>query len=381
MNKYLLLILILGFAAAGSVQAQVVGAGPVGADSVSNALVPVVSYGSNEGLIGGIIYNRYDYRGDIQPFNNYLESSAVVSTNGFVEVAGKYEKTRSFNRDIRSIYDTFIRRYTTDIFFGIGNDTPFSKDRWKDDYYYFESIGIGLSYQGRKPVYADSNSQLDLLAGMGIEYHIPYVKKDASSFSQAMPNGSKGGWVNYLTTGFVWENRDNEFDPHHGNRAELEIHLSPEFLSTYALASARLELRQYFYLFNWLTVANRLEARQVAGDIPYWERSTLGGENNLRGYPLNRFMGSTSLAYTLELRSWFLKFPNLYNLKFGGQLFTDTGRVFTGSDDFNDLFQGYKQTVGFGGSMSVFNPDFILRGEIGFSEDVSRIYIGVGYLF
>jgi outer membrane protein assembly factor BamA len=119
----------------------------------------------------------------------------------------------------------------------------------------------------------------------------------------------------------------------------------------------------------------------VAGNVPYWELSTLGGENNLRGYPLNRFYGKTSIAYSLELRAWFLRFPRLFGLKFGGQLFTDTGRVFTGSDDINDVFDGYKQTIGFGGAMSIFNPDFILRGEIGFSDEVSRIYVGIGYLF
>jgi outer membrane protein assembly factor BamA len=179
----------------------------------------------------------------------------------------------------------------------------------------------------------------------------------------------------------IWENRDSEFDPHRGNRAELDLRVAPELISSYGLMSARLELRQYFYLFNWLTIANRLETRHVTGNVPYWELSMLGGQDNLRGYPLNRFMGNSLLAYTLELRGWFLKFPELENLKFGGHLFTDTGRVFTGSDDLDDLFSGYKQTIGFGGTMSVFHPDLILRGEIGFSEDISRIYIGVGYLF
>lgn len=355
--------------------------GPVGPDSVATAVIPAVSYSSNEGLIGGVVFNRFNYKGNIKPFRNYMQAMALASTKGFVEVEGRYEQTRSFGSDIRSIYNAFIRRYKTDIFFGIGNDTRFSEDQWENDYYYFESISFGLNYKARKPIYEQGRRQLDLVAGAGTEYHIPYSQGTNTSFAQGMPNGSDGGWVNYLNTGFVWENRDSEFDPHHGNRAELDIRFSPKLISNYSLTSARLELRQYFQLFNWLTVANRLEARHVAGDIPFWERSTLGGANNLRGYPLNRFQGNTSLAYSLELRGWILKFPRFYGLKFGGQLFTDTGRVFTSSDDLGDLFEGYKQTIGFGGAMSIFNPDFILRGEIGFSKDVSRIYIGIGYLF
>jgi hypothetical protein len=355
--------------------------GPVGPDSIAIAFVPAVSYSSNEGLVGGLIYNRLNYKGGVRPFKNYLQSTALVSTKGFVEVEGIYEQTRSFGRDIRSIYDVFFRRYTTDIFFGIGNQTSFSENLWENDYYYFETISFGLSYKARKPIYENDHAQLDIVAGAGTEYQVPYSKGAATSFAVNRPNGSEGGWVNYLNTGFIWENRDSEFDPHHGNRAELEMRFSPDLISTYALTSTRLELRQYFHLFHWLTIANRLEARHVTGDVPYWERSALGSDETLRGYPFNRFRGNTSIAYNLELRAWILKFPRLYGLKFGGHVFTDAGRVFTGSDDFNDLFEDYKQTIGFGGTMSIFNPDFILRGEIGFSEDVSRIYIGVGYLF
>lgn len=261
------------------------------------------------------------------------------------------------------------------------NKTNFSKNRWENDYYYFETISFGLSYKARKPLYENDRAQLDIVAGAGTEYQIPYSKGPSTSFAANRPNGSEGGWVNFLNSGFIWENRDSEFDPHHGNRAELEVRYAPDFISSYALTSTRIDLRQYFHLFHWLTIANRLEARHVAGDIPYWERSALGSEETLRGYPFNRFRGNTSLSYNLELRAWIFKFPQLYGLKFGGHLFTDAGRVFTGSDDFNDFFEGYKQTVGFGGTMSIFNPNFIFRGEIGFSEDMSRIYIGIGYLF
>jgi outer membrane translocation and assembly module TamA len=355
--------------------------GPVGADSVSSAVVPVFSYSSIEGFVGGALYNRYDYRGSIQPFRNYLQSSALVSTKGFIEIEARYEQTQTFGQRIRSIYDLFVRRYTTDIFFRTGNDSDFSKNQWDNDYYYFESVATGLSYKARYPLYMEGKSQLDLMGGAGVEYYIPYVSQDNSSFAQQMPTGRNGGWVNFLNTGLTWENRNSEFDPQTGNYAELEFRYSPDIISDFALGAARLELRQYFQLFNFLTVANRLEARHVTGDVPFWELSTLGGQNNLRGYPLNRFQGRSSLAYSLELRAWVLTFPELFGLKFGAQLFTDTGRVFTPSDDASDLFSDYKQTVGIGGAMSIFNPDFILRGEMGFSSEVSRIYIGVGYLF
>lgn len=377
--RFLLSFLIIALVSIRPLSAQA-GSSAAGRDSVVHAFVPVFGYSSNEGLILGGLYNRFDYTQNIRPFNNYLEASALVSFKGFVKIEGKYEQTRSFGRPIRSELEAFIRRDINN-FFGLGNNTSFSRSRWEEEYYYFRSVSIGLNYQAQKALYEEGENRLDLLAGAGTEYHIPYTRMDASSFARLMPNGSEGGWVNYLKGGLIWENRDHEFDPHHGNRVEFELRFSPKLISTYGLTTARLELQQYFYLFNRITIANRLELRHAAGDVPFWEMSTLGDDVTLRGYPFNRFQGNSSIAYTLELRTWLIRFPQFYNLKFGGQLFTDTGRVFTPQDDLSDLFEGYKQTFGFGGAMSIFSPDLILRGDIGFSPDMTQIYIGVGYGF
>jgi len=350
-------------------------------DSLKTAVLPIASYSSNKGFVAGAIYSRYDYLGNTDPFNDFVEASVLVSTKGYIRVKGKYEKTRSFGRNIRTKISGYVNRYNTDVFFGVGNDVPFLRSQWKNDYYFFRSVSFGLKYQLRKPIYESEKSHFDLKAGLSSSYHIPYIKKQQSSFAQLMPNGSSGGWVNNILTGFVWENRDSEFDPHHGNRAELEIRYAPDIISSYALGTARLDLRQYFQLFNWLTIANKLEARHARGDLPYWERPTLGDKYTLRGYPLNRFKGNSLLTYSLELRGWIFQFRDFYGMKLGGHLFTDVGRVFTRQDEAKDLFRDYKQTVGFGGEMSIFNPDFILRGEIGFSDDTSRIYIGIGYSF
>lgn len=353
---------------------------PAGSDSIKQALVPVAGYSSDIGLMGGVLYSRYDYTGNVRPFNNYIKSTAVTSTKGFVKVEGLYEQTQTFGRNIRSSYQLFFNRLANNNFFGIGNNSTYNEQLWDDEYYFFESVSVSLDLAYRKPLYEDTGSRFDILGGLGLAYQIPYVRQDNSSFNQRMPNGSEGGFVNYLSAGFVWENRDNEFDPKTGNRAQLKIRFAPKFASEYALTTFRLDLRQYFYIFDFLTIANRLEARHAAGDVPYWELSTLGDDFSLRGYPLNRFQGNTSLSYNLELRSWMFTFPE-YAVKIGVHLFTDAGRVFTGEDDAADLFEGYKQTLGFGGALSLFNPDFILRGEMGFSENVRRIYVGIGYTF
>jgi outer membrane protein assembly factor BamA len=219
-----------------------------------------------------------------------------------------------------------------------------------------------------------------VIGGVGLEYHIPYVLLDNSAFNNFMPNGSKGGFMGFFKAGLIWENRDSEFDPGKGNRIAIEFFGAPSLTSAYSMTAYRIDLRQYARFFNTITLAVRLEGQHAISDVPYWRLPTLGDDYTLRGYPLNRFKGASSIASNLELRTWVFRIPS-YNIKLGGQLFTDLGRVFTEEDDWGDLFNNYKQTYGFGGAMSLFSPDFILRGDIGFSEEVSRIYIGIGYTF
>ncbi|MCW9707082.1 hypothetical protein [Fodinibius salsisoli] len=353
----------------------------VAVDSIENTIVPAVSYGSDEGLIGGILYDRKNYKGQINPYKNRLRGKALVSTQGFIEVEAQYEQTQTWNGSIRSIIDLYFHRFTADNYFGIGNATPFSDEGWKNGYYDFQSLGWELSYDGYYPIYQRGNRQLDLQFGAGIEFENPQAKNDSTSFVIYPPNGQKGGWTNYLSAGLIFENRDRPFDSRHGNRTEIRFSYAPSLISDYGLVTAQGQFRQYFQPFSFLTIANMLNIRYVGGDVPYWKMSTLGDDNTLRGYPLNRFQGNASVAYTLELRSWLLTFPQFYNLRLGGHLFTDMGRVFTDEDNFSDTFRNYHQTFGIGGTLSVLQSDFILRGELGFSEDTSRIYIGLGYLF
>ena len=363
-----------------NVQAQTLPGSRIDADSVSTAFIPVLGYSSSVGLLAGGVFSRFDYRGNPSPFNNLKKIQGIISTKGFFNVEMSYEKTQAFGKDIRLTLEAFGTRFAEDTFFANGNNSTYRQQLWDNEFYFFESYAFGFEGNLRKPIYKKGRGQFDLLAGLGFEYQIGYVNQENSSFNQLMPNGRNGGFVNYLTTGFVWENRDSEFDPHIGNRAQLEVNYAPKYLSEFPLTTVRLDMRQYARLFNFFTLAGRVEGRHAGGNVPYWELSSLGDDYSLRGYPLNRFKGNSSLAYNLELRAWLIQFP-AYRIKIGGHVFTDGGRVFTGQDDFEDFFNNHKHTLGVGGAFSAFSPDFILRAEVGFSDNATQLYIGLGYMF
>jgi hypothetical protein len=58
----------------------------------------------------------------------------------------------------------------------------------------------------------------------------------------------------------------------------------------------------------------------------------------------------------------------------------DGGRVFN-NENWDSLLIDHKFALGLGGVMSIFTPDFIMKAEIGFSEDGTGVYLGTGYSF
>ena len=99
----------------------------------------------------------------------------------------------------------------------------------------------------------------------------------------------------------------------------------------------------------------------------------------MRGYMFRQFVSDNALSYSMELRTWLLEIP-FKNIELGGTAFIDRGRVFT-NENWRGMFSNHKVALGLGGVMSIFTPDFILKCEMGFSEERTAIYLGTGYSF
>ena len=354
-------------------------------DSVKSGLVPLVAYTTDFGIIFGGMISRTDYRGDEKPFRNSMNAMVITSTRGHFEVQLKYDNTHTFGSNIRSQVNPYFYKIYDDNYFGLGNNTTFSLNKWDKNYYQIETVSFGVNYTGRKPIYRQAGiiKRLDFLLLGGISYEVPYATQKVSLFSMDNPYGYKGGWVNYIGTGFQWENVDNEFIPTRGNKALLRLEYSPKFfLSDYHFALLKASVTQYFkfHLIRDVVVANRLQWNESFGKTPFWEMPHLGNEQNMRGYPLYRFLGKANMIYNLELRTWLFSIPSL-KLRIGGQLFMDAGKIYNTRQNFTDFFGHFKKTFGFGGAVSLFNRDFFVRGDLGFSPDMASIYAGIGYAF
>jgi outer membrane protein assembly factor BamA len=354
-------------------------------DSVKIGFLPALGYSSDMGIIGGGILSRYHYQDGIQPFKNLLQASGIATTKGLFSFSAQFELLETYHTDIRSRYILNFGRVKESTFFGFGNNTSFDEKLWENGYYYYETYFGLTEIYGRKKIWTPGygTAHLDIVALTNLSMESPQLNADSNMLTATMPEFVDGLWVWETGTGLVWENRDSEFSATRGNAARFELRVAPGLIMDNSSWQIQFEASQYFteqILIFPVTAAFKLGYHQAGGSTPFWRLPKVGGEYSIRGYPEGRFIGDIALYYTAELRTWLIQYPE-YNFRLGGQLFTDAGRVYDAGKLTSGLFDDHKRTFGLGAAMSLFTYDFIIRADLGFSEDMSRFYLGIGYTF
>lgn len=139
------------------------------------------------------------------------------------------------------------------------------------------------------------------------------------------------------------------------------------------------EIRYYYSLpIPWqVTLALRAGGATNMGTFTFFQANTLGGSENLRGFPRSRFAGRSSAFGNAELRSKLFDF-NIYLTKgeLGAFTFVDAGRVWADGED-SDLWHR-----GYGGGLWISPFDLVvLTGSMGFSDEGHVLDLSVGFQF
>ena len=111
--------------------------------------------------------------------------------------------------------------------------------------------------------------------------------------------------------------------------------------------------------------------------VPFFEQSSLGGQNNLRGFGVDRFIDKHLVALSIEERI------HMARTKVAGATadfeiapFLDTGQVF---NDFKDVsFKDYRMTPGIG-FRGIVRPNVVGRVDYGYSREGGAIYAGLDF--
>lgn len=125
-----------------------------------------------------------------------------------------------------------------------------------------------------------------------------------------------------------------------------------------------------------LVVRANLQAT-LGEQVPFFEQSSLGGQNNLRGYGVDRFIDKHLIAASVEERI------HLVRTKIAGVTadfeiapFLDTGQVFSTYKDVS--FKDYRMTPGMG-FRGIVRPNVVGRIDYGFSREGGAIFAGLDF--
>ncbi|MDF0652779.1 MAG: hypothetical protein CV081_09370 [Nitrospira sp. LK265] len=115
----------------------------------------------------------------------------------------------------------------------------------------------------------------------------------------------------------------------------------------------------------------------LGSDVPFYEQSSLGGQNNLRGFGMDRYIDKQLIAFSVEERIHILR-TRLSGVVADFEIapFIDTGQVF---NSFNDVsFKDYRITPGIG-FRGIIRPNVVGRIDYGYSKEGGAIFAGLDF--
>ena len=180
---------------------------------------------------------------------------------------------------------------------------------------------------------------------------------------------------------FYYDTRNNLVSPTDGMAvtAYAEVNQNLRNEDHFVYSRYELEVKKLFPSESKraiLVVRADLQAT-IGTQVPFFEQSSLGGQNNLRGYGVDRFIDKNLVAMSIEERI------HLARTKVAGVTadfeiapFLDTGQVF---NDYKDVsFKSYRMTPGIG-FRGIVRPNVVGRVDYGYSREGGAIFAGLDF--
>lgn len=142
-----------------------------------------------------------------------------------------------------------------------------------------------------------------------------------------------------------------------------------------------LDVKKYFSLDDGRFITVVKGAFELTGGrhVPFFERSTIGGENTLRGYGRYRFIDDGFILFNVEER---IRVFRLYLFGVWSDWevapFVDMGRVY--SSFRKDFLEHYKINPGVG-FRAIVEPNVVGRVDLGYSDEGLTAFVGLDFPF
>ena len=210
--------------------------------------------------------------------------------------------------------------------------------------------------------------------------------------------GIQGGFTTPLAVSAVLNTRDDLLRPTKGWRAIARAVWDPPG-ADYEFARLVLDAGYLYPFDNGRHILGaRLDAGFVAGprtDVPFWELEAAGGDDTVRGFVSEQFLGDTRLILSTEYRTRLFSFDffDIWVVRVDGALFFDVGRVFISDDEIRkDLAPNAEPVIeslrdgpiygGGPGLRFALSQAMVARIDVAFSdEQLPIVYLAFGHTF
>lgn len=197
--------------------------------------------------------------------------------------------------------------------------------------------------------------------------------------------GMKGATILAHSLVFQYDSRDNLNTPTAGTRFEAFGELAQNFDAGKEVDM--LYVRSGFDIRHlipspskrYIFVARAMVQLSFGNEIPFYEQSSLGGENTLRGFGRDRFIDKHMVAFNFEERIHLfgMKMFNV-NIEMEMAPFVDMGRTYP-NFQFRQ-FHNWEITPGVG-FRALVRPNVMARVDWGYSKEGGAVFAGLDYPF
>lgn len=196
-------------------------------------------------------------------------------------------------------------------------------------------------------------------------------------------DGMQGAAILGHRVTFHYDTRDNLVTPTDGTQiiayAELNQNLRNDVNPVYY--RYELEMKKMIpseSKRSILVLRGDLQAT-IGKQVPFYELSSLGGQNNLRGYGVDRFIDANLIVFNIEQRIHMFR-ARIMNVatEFEVAPFVDMGKVF--STFRKQTFENFKITPGIG-FRALVRPNVVGRVDYGYSHEGGAVFAGLDFPF
>jgi len=368
-------------------------------------VIPAVATARNDGVDVGVIvpYLFADDEGRITQIlapmyihNEFLGSRATINLFRYPTRGEEFKLIASVTEKIeRKFIGTYKNRYflggrfsleasagffknATARFFGLGNQTSEANETNYTDRELLGHVTVGL-YVGPSRRFTWTERLRNVEVKLGGVPDLPFTRAVFPTIK-----GTGGATVSGHQLAFLSDTRDDTLTPTIGTYFTMFLELAQSLtadtntvFSRYGAEYRTLipnETKKYTFVFR-----GRLEATVGGAEIPFFERSSLGGQNSLRGFGVGRFVDNHAIVLNFEERI------QLFHLRIFGTVaevetapFLDVGKV-TNTFRYR-AFSQYEANPGIG-FRAIARPNVVGRVDFATGNEGQTVFAGLDFPF